>query len=53
MTDKIIESIFFQFTVNLIQITQTQKIITCMVLKFYKWIWGNVMCMNREKFLKE
>ena len=51
MTDKIIEWIFFQFTVNLIQMTQTQKIITCMVLKFHKWIWG--MCMNTEMFLKE
>ena len=50
VTDKIIESIFFQFTFNLLQMTQTQKIITHRVLKIHKWIWG--MCMNRGKFLK-
>ena len=38
---KIIESIFVQP----LRMTQTQKIITCMVfdiLKFYKWILGDV-----------
>ena len=36
VTDKIIESIFFQFTFNLLQMTQTQKIITHRVLKIHK-----------------
>ena len=40
--DKIIESIFFQLTFNLLQMTQTQKIITHRVLKIHKWIWGDV-----------
>ena len=42
VTDKIIEWIFFQFTFNLLQMTQTQKIITHRVLKIHKWIWGDV-----------
>ena len=42
VTDKITEWIFFQFTLNLIQMTQTQKIITRMVSKIHKWIWGDV-----------
>ena len=50
--DKIIEWIFFQFTFNLLQMTQTKKIITCRILKIHKWIWGG-MCMNRGKFLND
>ena len=42
VTDKIIEWIFFQFTFNLLQMTQTQRIISCWVLKIHKWIWGDV-----------
>ena len=40
--DKIIESIFFQFTFNLFQMTQTQKILTPWVLKIHKWMLGDV-----------
>ena len=39
---KIIEWIFSQFTFNLLQMTQTQKIITHSVSKIHKWIWGDV-----------
>ena len=42
VTDKIIEWIFFQFTFNLLQMTQTQEIITLRVSKIHKWIWGDV-----------
>ena len=42
VTDKIIEWIVFQFTFNLLWMTQTQKIITCRILKIHKWIWGDV-----------
>ena len=51
MTDKIMESIFFQFTFNLLLMTLTKKIITQRVSKIHKWIRG--MCMNREKLFKE
>ena len=34
--------IFFQFTFNILQMTQTQEIITHRVLKIHKWIWGDV-----------
>ena len=37
-TDKIIELIFFQLTLNLIQITQTQEIINHRVSKIHEWI---------------
>ena len=40
--DKIIKWIFFQLTHNLLQMTQTQKIITCRVSKINKWIWVDV-----------
>ena len=40
--DKIIESIFFQFTFNLLQMTQSQKLITHKISKIHKWIWGHV-----------
>ena len=42
VTDKIIEWIFYQFTFNLLQMTQTQEIINHMVSKIHKWIWGDV-----------
>ena len=43
MTDKIIGLLFiFQFTFNLLQMTQTQEMITCKVLKIHKWIWQDV-----------
>ena len=42
VTDKIVEWIILQFIFNILQITQTQKIITCRILKIYKWIWGDV-----------
>ena len=42
LTDKIIEWIFFQFTFNLLQMTQTQEIINCRVSKIYKSVWGDV-----------
>ena len=41
----------FQFTFNLLWMTQTQEIITCRVSKIYKWNEG--MCMHGGKFLKE
>ena len=47
MTEKNIESVFVQ----LLQMTQTKKIITHMVLKFHKWILGDVY--DWRKFLKE
>ena len=50
VTEKIIESIFVQP----LRMTQTQKIITHMVLTFWNFTngyWG--MCMIGEKFLKE
>ena len=51
--DKITESIFSQFAFNHLQMTQTQKLITCRVSKIDKWIWGyEGMCMSRGKFLK-
>ena len=50
MTDKIIESIFFQFTFNFLQMTQTQEIIDHRVLKIHEWIWRDV---SGGKFLKE
>ena len=50
MTDKITESIFFQFTFNLLQMTQTQKIITHSVSKIINGYEG--MCMNGETFLR-
>ena len=41
-TDKIIEWIFFQLTLNLLQMTQTQEIINHRVSKIHEWIWGDV-----------
>ena len=35
MRDKIIEWIFFQFTFNILQMTQTQEVIACRVLKIH------------------
>ena len=49
--DKINESIFSQFAFNHIRMTQTKKIITHRVLKFHKWILGDVC--EESKFLKE
>ena len=40
VTDKITESIFMQFIFNILQMTQTQKIITHGVSKNYVWIQG-------------
>ena len=42
VTDKIIEWIFYQFTFNLLQMTQTQEIINHRVSKIHRWIWGDV-----------
>ena len=42
VTDKIIESIFFQYIFNLLQMNQTQKILTPRVLKIHKWMLGDV-----------
>ena len=42
MMDKIIEWIFFQFTFNILWMTQTQEIITHRVLKIHEWIQGDV-----------
>ena len=42
VTDKIIEWIVFQFTFNLLQMIQSQEIITFRVSKIQKWIWGVV-----------
>ena len=39
---KLLSWIVFQFTFNLLWMTQTQKIITCRILKIHKWIWGDV-----------
>ena len=52
MTDKIIEWILFQFTFNILWMTQTQEIITHRVLKIHEWIQGDVY-MSGGKFLKE
>ena len=58
LKNKIIESIFSQFAFNHLQMTQTQKIITCRVSKIHEWIWGEItngyegMCMNEGKFSK-
>ena len=41
-TDKISESIFFQFTFNILWVTLTQKIITQMLSKIHEWIQGDV-----------
>ena len=40
--DKMIEWIFFQFTFNLLWMSQTQEIIPCTVLKIHEWKWGDV-----------
>ena len=40
--NKITGWIFFQFTFNLLWMTQTQEIITHRVLKIHEWIWGDV-----------
>ena len=50
VTDKIIESIFFQFTFNLLQMTQTQEIINRRVLKIHKWIWGGCASIGRVSY---
>ena len=42
VTDKIIESFFFQYTFNLLQMTQTQKRLTPSVLRIHKWMLGDV-----------
>ena len=41
-TDKIIEWIFFQLTLNLLRMTQTQEIINHRVSKIHEWVWGDV-----------
>ena len=55
MKDKIIESIFFQFTFNLLQMTQSQKLITHKILHFMKKLTNGYegMCMSGGKFLME
>ena len=40
--DNIIEWIFIQFTFNILQLTQTEKIINCRASKIHKWMWGNM-----------
>ena len=45
--DKIIEWFFLQFTFYILQLTQTQEIITHTVSKIHKCIWGDVY--DREK----
>ena len=50
--DIISEWIVFQFTFNLLWMTQTQEIITCRIWKFTNG-YGGGMCMNRGKFLNE
>ena len=42
VTHKIIEWIFFQFTFKLLQMSQTQEIITHRVSKIHEWIQGDV-----------
>ena len=49
--DKIIEWFFLQFIFYILQMTQTQEIITHRVLKFTNGYEG--MCMTGEKFIKE
>ena len=50
VTDKTIEWIFFQFTFNLLQMTQTQKII----VGFPKFMNGyEGMCMSGRKFFMD
>ena len=51
VTDKIIELFFFQFTFNFLQMTQTQEIITCRVLKIHEWMWGGGVYDWGKKFL--
>ena len=38
VTDKVIESFFFTIHIFILQISQTQGIITCRVLKIHEWI---------------
>ena len=33
---------FFQFTFNLLWITQTQEIINHRISKIHEWVWGDV-----------
>ena len=42
VTDKVIESFFFTIHIFILQMTQTQGIITHRVLKIHEWIWGDV-----------
>ena len=42
MTDKILSDFFFQFLFNLLQMTQTQEIITHGVLKIHECLQGDV-----------
>ena len=51
--DKIIEWFFFQFTFNLLQMTQTQEIINRRVYKFMNGYEGMGMSGGGGKFLKE
>ena len=37
---KLLSDFFFQFTFNLLQMTETQKIITHRVSNIHEWIWG-------------
>ena len=39
---KLLSQFLSQFAFNHLQMTQTQKIITCRVSKIHKWIWGHV-----------
>ena len=48
--DQIIEWIFMQFIFNLLQMTQTQEIITCRVSKTQEWI-QKVCVWVRERYL--
>ena len=47
---KLLSNFLLQFIFYILQMTQTQEIITCRVSKIHKWIWGH--CMSGEKFLK-
>ena len=48
---KLLSDFFLQFIFYILQMTQTQKIITHRVSKIHKWIHGDVY-IRRESFLR-
>ena len=50
---KLLSEFFSQFTFNILQVTLTQKIITCRVLKIHKWILGDVYEWGKVSFFSE